>query len=361
MTRLSLLRPAAILLAAVALSGCLDIAQKAVVDKGQLNYSAEIRVDAKLAAMSDKKGGFCSAFEAAGAEGVGFKVTEGATGGNVVCTLSAQGPLEKFASFSAGDKDASLLRISKASEGAWRIDSEFDLKSKAGDNAMFEGMMQAMFAGRTLQWSVQVPKVLETNGRLAEDGKTVVWSVPLADAYKAKQSFYVIFKAERPWYAAITEFFGGIFRAIGNFFSSLFGGGKPAPAAAPAAAPVAAPAPAQAPAAAPAASEAAAPAAAPAPAESQAAASPADTGPITPSFDCAKAGNAPERMICGDRDLARLDVELAAAYSKARVAAADPNALRAEQQAWLKSSRNACADKACMVDAYKTRLTQLAR
>ena len=225
MTRLSLFRPAAVLLAAVALSGCLDIAQKAVVDKGQLNYSAEIRVDAKLAAMSDMKGGFCSAsFKPAGAEGVGFKMTEGATGGNVVCTLSAQGPLEKFASFSVGDKDdASLLRISKASEGAWRIDSEFDLKAKAGDNnAMVEGMMQAMFVGRTFQWSVRVPKVLETNGRLAEDGKTVVWSVPLADAYKAKQSFYVVFKAERPCYAAITEFFGGIFRAIGNFFSSLY-------------------------------------------------------------------------------------------------------------------------------------------
>ena len=98
----------------------------------------------------------------------------------------------------------------------------------------------------------------------------------------------------------------------------------------------------------------AAPAAAAAPA-------PVETGPITASFDCAKAASAQEKLVCGDRELARLDVDLIAAYRKAREAAADPKALQADQLQWLKSSRNACVDKACLVDAYKARLAQLSR
>ena len=62
----SLLRPAAVLLAATALAGCLDVDQKIVVDKGELAYTAQISVDAKLAAMSDKKGGICGGFGAVG-------------------------------------------------------------------------------------------------------------------------------------------------------------------------------------------------------------------------------------------------------------------------------------------------------
>jgi hypothetical protein len=127
--------------------------------------------------------------------------------------------------------------------------------------------MQAMLAGRTLSWSVTVPKVLETNGQVASDGKTVTWSVPLASAYKEKQSFHVVFKAERPWYSFLLD----LIDAIKKFFGSLFGGSDkaPAPAAAPAAAPVAAPAPASAPVAEPA--PAAAPASAPESAASAAA------------------------------------------------------------------------------------------
>ena len=55
----------------------------------------------------------------------------------------------------------------KSERWGGRIDSAFDLKEKAGSNPMMEGMMQAMLAGRTLSWSVTVPKVLETNGQIS--------------------------------------------------------------------------------------------------------------------------------------------------------------------------------------------------
>ncbi len=268
MTLKTILRLSAALLAATSLSACLDVAQKIAVDKGELSYTAEIRIDAKLAALSNKKDGFCTGFDEAGGESMKVQASESVVDGNVVCKLTAKGPIEKFATFTAGNKETSLVNVSRAADGAWRIDSSFDMKDKAGANPMMEGMMQAMLAGRTLSWSVTAPKVLETNGQLSPDGKTVTWSVPLASAYKEKQSFHVVFKAERPWYSFLLD----LIDAIKKFFASLFGGGDkaPAPAAAPAAAPVAAPAPASAPepaaasASAPESAASAAPAAAPA-------------------------------------------------------------------------------------------------
>ena len=375
MRKVNRLRLSAVLLSALALSGCFDVAQKVVVDKGELSYSAEFRVDAKLAAMSDKKGSACDNFSAARnpSDAIKVQASEAVADGNVVCKLSAQGPIERFTQFSPGEKDDAIVKVSRTAEGAWRIDSSFDLKEKAGSNAGMEGMMQAMFAGRSLSWSVSVPKVLQTNGQLSQDGKTVTWSVPVASAYQAKQSFFVVFQVERPWYAFLLD----LIDAIKKFFSSLFGGASKAAAPAAPAAPPAAPstpAPVAAPAAEPAktpaaAAEPAAPAAGPAPTPAPAEATPAkgaapsaaDSGPITASFDCAKARSAQEKLICSDHELARLDVDLSAAYRKAREAAADPKALQTEQLDWLKSLRNACSDKACLIQAYKGRLAQLSR
>jgi uncharacterized protein YecT (DUF1311 family) len=131
----------------------------------------------------------------------------------------------------------------------------------------------------------------------------------------------------------------------------------PAPLAAPAPAPLAplaAPAPAQAPVPAP--IVAAAPAqvpAAPLPAPAPAAA------PAGPSFDCAKATHATEKMICADRELAGLDVELSQTYRRARDAAVDKDKLRQEQLRWLRESMRPCADRDCLARAYRQRLAEL--
>lgn len=86
-----------------------------------------------------------------------------------------------------------------------------------------------------------------------------------------------------------------------------------------------------------------------------------DNTPFAPSFDCSKASNDAERLICSDRDLAKFDVELSLAYSKGRGAASDKNQLKAEQLEWTKKSRNACSDKACMVASMQKRIAELSR
>lgn len=134
-----------------------------------------------------------------------------------------------------------------------------------------------------------------------------------------------------------------------------------APAATPAAAESAkADTPAPAPAVAPAPTPAPAPAAVPAPAPAPAVAAATPPEPVKPSFDCAKASNKVEKMICGSPELARLDVQLGDAYRKANANSADPAKLKSDQIAWIKQSR-ACADEACVAQAYRARIAELSK
>lgn len=78
------------------------------------------------------------------------------------------------------------------------------------------------------------------------------------------------------------------------------------------------------------------------------------------SFDCAKAQTRIEKMICADRAVADLDEYLGRYYSAARAAnTAAASCLQADQAAWLKSTRDACADAACLKTAYLDRLAEL--
>lgn len=85
----------------------------------------------------------------------------------------------------------------------------------------------------------------------------------------------------------------------------------------------------------------------------------ADNLPFSPSFDCAKAATSQERLICEDRELSKFDVELSQAYLQARTKVEDKNKLKSEQLEWFKYSRNSCLDKPCMINAYKSRISEL--
>lgn len=97
-----------------------------------------------------------------------------------------------------------------------------------------------------------------------------------------------------------------------------------------------------------------------------------------PSFDCATAGTAMERLICADGGLATLDAALAEAFAAARKAAApgDAKRLTQEQRAWIAARDRACpapdvaadeepapdavwAAAPCVAGQYRTRLAAL--
>lgn len=79
---------------------------------------------------------------------------------------------------------------------------------------------------------------------------------------------------------------------------------------------------------------------------------------IKPSFDCSKASNYTEKLVCSDKALAELDVKLASLYSQRRSESSDKDALRQAQIEWVKSSRK-CTDRECVVSAYNSRISSL--
>ena len=80
---------------------------------------------------------------------------------------------------------------------------------------------------------------------------------------------------------------------------------------------------------------------------------------IAAGFDCSKSHTFIEKAICNDKQLSRLDDELADAYKNSLYATSDKNGMRENQRKWLEKSRNLCQDKACLVRVYEERIKEL--
>jgi uncharacterized protein len=65
-----------------------------------------------------------------------------------------------------------------------------------------------------------------------------------------------------------------------------------------------------------------------------------------------------EKLICGDRQLSALDVQLSEIYTKTLSSTADKQKLKSDQIAWIKETRS-CTDVACVQQALQQRITQL--
>ena len=81
---------------------------------------------------------------------------------------------------------------------------------------------------------------------------------------------------------------------------------------------------------------------------------------VAQRFDCAKAQTRVDKMVCADRAIAELDEYLGRydAAPRAEIPGAAA-CLQSDQAQWLKSTRNACADEACLKSAYLNRLAEL--
>ncbi len=78
------------------------------------------------------------------------------------------------------------------------------------------------------------------------------------------------------------------------------------------------------------------------------------------SFDCGAAKTRVEKAICHDKKLGAQDAALNALYGATVDVAAAPDALVADQRAWMKA-RDKCADTACLSALYTTRIAALGR
>ena len=79
-----------------------------------------------------------------------------------------------------------------------------------------------------------------------------------------------------------------------------------------------------------------------------------------PSFPCGDASNAAQKLICGDRALAALDVQTASLYRRARENVVDTAPLADEQSAWL-LRRDRCGSAECLRESYAQRRAEIGR
>jgi uncharacterized protein len=80
----------------------------------------------------------------------------------------------------------------------------------------------------------------------------------------------------------------------------------------------------------------------------------------SPSFECTNLATKVEKLICANANLADLDGRLAAYYEGARRRIAESvECLRTDQEEWLHSIRDQCADVDCLRRAYLDRLAVL--
>jgi uncharacterized protein YecT (DUF1311 family) len=82
-------------------------------------------------------------------------------------------------------------------------------------------------------------------------------------------------------------------------------------------------------------------------------------GAFAASFDCRKAASAPEKLICADTELSRLDDELSLIYQRAKQAAPDQAQFKAQTRAAWQWREANCTTKACLVSWYARRKAQL--
>jgi uncharacterized protein len=79
-----------------------------------------------------------------------------------------------------------------------------------------------------------------------------------------------------------------------------------------------------------------------------------------PSLDCAKPANQAQQLVCSDPQLTDLDHRLQTAYQQALDRpGSDKAAVTTAQNAWA-TQRDACTQNACLLEAYQTRLVELA-
>lgn len=82
---------------------------------------------------------------------------------------------------------------------------------------------------------------------------------------------------------------------------------------------------------------------------------------VAQSFSCEDARTKVEKLICASENLAALDTVLDSAY-QLTLSKSDPDdagRLLLEQRSWLRSTRNACRDEACLERAYSQRIGEV--
>lgn len=208
------------------LGGCFDLEQSISVDSKQATYTAEFRLDAKLAALAtlgDANKKACDDLfkqtRADAAKGVRVETSETTAAGNVICRVQLSAPTAAFAGSLGGSTESKMgsLLVERIDSNTFRIENRLTLgdgRDRSFDRMGGAALADNLFAGRALKWTVSAPRVLESNGTISSDNRSVQWSVPVVAALKEPQRFYAVVVLDIPWYARALGFLYERWRAL---------------------------------------------------------------------------------------------------------------------------------------------------
>lgn len=218
--------------ASLFLAGCFDLNQSIVINDDQTaSYEMNMQMSSAVVSMmamgdsgKEQDGDFTSRFcqdnktiDRDVPEGLDFSIKSYFKEDNLVCSYRMSGPLEKFSELdmqgSADQGSGNLVNIALLDDERVEITSTFDFsdfsgEGGSGDESMEEmagRMMGAMLAGRAMRWSVTAPEIIESNGEISEDGRTVTWELPLSVAFAEQETyeFRAVASYAVPWYRSI--------------------------------------------------------------------------------------------------------------------------------------------------------------
>jgi len=198
------------------LAGCFDLNQSLEVGAdGQAVMRMEMAMDSSVLALAganqEDPFTFCDEEEMTDVpEGVTVEVERSTSDTDEVCVVTATGPIETiavamanggFAPQTEETAGASEVTMTDEGDGVYAFDMRLDageaMGEAGGEGAEMEAaMMQMMLqftAGRTLQWSITAPEIIETTGALSDDGKTASYSVALSDLLTMPEGDYSFF------------------------------------------------------------------------------------------------------------------------------------------------------------------------
>lgn len=111
----------------------------------------------------------------------------------LICEYTISGPLADFDALSAdvqrdmGDMDLISLEILDRNRA--RIVSVYDFSdddiegsAKSSVSGSLRRMIASNFEGRAIRWTIKAPTILESNGEISPDGRSVHWVLPLEQA-----------------------------------------------------------------------------------------------------------------------------------------------------------------------------------
>jgi hypothetical protein len=187
------------LFACLVTAGCFEMKQDIKFNSdGTVDATVRIAIDAALVAMGNRSDNSFCMNDLGKNDGITGTSTATTEGGDMICTITISGPMDRvvevLSETTLNEKSEQTQGFSLSRDGdAYIVHIELpppDQTAEEGDSQMakaMQAMMLAKMSGRALAWTVTAPEIIETSGKISDDGTVATYSRPVADAFTSTE------------------------------------------------------------------------------------------------------------------------------------------------------------------------------